>query len=95
LRWSVPEVRRSSYLNILRIEDVFNPVHLLDPSVVDRNPDRLLVSLEDSSFQFDTLSLNVLVSFNIDLANNGLTLNECCLVEGYPDLTFGWNQMVE
>ena len=95
LRISLSKVRGSRYLDILRIENILYSVHLLYACVVDRDPDRLLVSLKDSSLKFDSLSLNVFVSLNIDLTDNRLSLSECCFIESYPDLALRRYEMIK
>jgi hypothetical protein len=82
-------------LNIAREENIFDPVHLLDPGVVDSDPDRFLVGLEYSCFEFDSLPLYVLMSVNIDLPDNCFSFLKGRLVECYPDFAFGRYEMIE
>jgi hypothetical protein len=90
LSWPFSKVRGSRYLNVLRVENVFDTVHLLDTCIVDGDPDRLLISFEYSRFQFDSLSLDVLVSLNIHLSDYGFACLKSRLIESYPDLAFRW-----
>lgn len=64
-------------------------MHFLNPCIVDCDPDRFLVGLEDSGLHFDPLALNVLLGFNIDFPGYRFSFLEGSLVEGDPNLAFG------
>jgi hypothetical protein len=85
---TLAEVRRSSHLDISGEENIFDPMHFLDPLIVGkRHPNRFLVGLEHSCFHRDSFTLNVFVSFNVDLSYDRLSFREGRLVESYPDFT--------
>jgi hypothetical protein len=79
----------------LRVEDVLDPVHLLDARVVDSDPYRLLIGLKDPSLEFDPLALDVLVSLDVDLADDSFALLKSSLVERNPNLSFGRYEVIE
>ena len=75
-------------MNVLRVQHILYPMHFLNPSIVDCNPDRFLVSLEDSSFNFDSLALNVLLGLDVDFPDDRFPFLEGSLIEGDPNLAF-------
>jgi len=68
---------------------------LLNPRIVDRNPDKLRVIFKNSSFYLNSQGLNVLPRLNVHLSNNSLSLNEGGLVETDPDLAFRSPKMIK
>jgi hypothetical protein len=90
------EVRRSSHLDISGEENIFDPMHFLNPLIVGkRNPNRFLVSLEHSCFHGDSFALYVLVSFDVDLSNDPFSFSKGRLVKSYPDFALWRYQMIE
>ncbi len=60
---------------------------LLNPLIVNCNPDRFFVVLKDSCFDPYFLGLNVVMGFDVYLANHSLIFLEVGLVQGYPGLS--------
>lgn len=63
-------------------------MHFLHAGTVDINPDGFLISLEDSSFNLDSLALNVLLGLDVDFPDYRFPFLEGSLVEGDPNLAF-------
>ncbi len=95
LSWTLAEIAWACDLNVSGVENVLNTVHFLDALIVDGYPDGLFEALEDASFKFDTVRLNILMRINVNLPHNWLSLHESSLLKRDPDFALRGNEMIE
>ncbi len=75
LSWTAPEIVGSGDHDVSREENVLPTLMLLDPRIVDRDPDEFCVILEDSSLDFNPERLDILARLDVYLSNHSFELS--------------------
>ncbi len=92
---TLSEVSGPGNLDVPGVENILNPMHLLNSLVVDCHPDRFFETFENSSLNLDALGLDVLMGVDVDLANDGFSFLEGRLVEANPNFPLRGYEMIE
>ncbi len=92
---SLAEIAWACDLDVSREESVLHTMHFLNALIVYCYPDGLLETLEDPSFKFDTVRLNVLLHVHVNFTDNCFSLLEGSLVKGDPDFALRGYEMIE
>ena len=89
LGWAFSKVGGTCQLFVALVEHVFLSLVFLEPLVVGkRDPDQFIPAFDNPCFYLYSFGLDVLFTFDVYLASDGLSFLEGRLVEVDPDLTF-------
>jgi hypothetical protein len=82
-------------LNVALIEIIRSTLVLLEPLVVEGDPDHLVPAFNDPGFHLHSFGLNVFFRFDVYPAHNGLSLLESRFVKSDPYLALWMGKMTQ